>query len=41
MTECFVSGEHRITRENYEEELRKMKSMIDAYDYDALFGESE
>lgn len=41
MTDCFVSGEHRITGENYEEELQKMKGMIDTYDYDALFRESE
>ena len=39
MMECFVSGEHRITRENYLEELQRMRSMTDAYDYDALFAD--
>lgn len=41
MTECFVDGTHRITADNYEEELQRMKSMIDTYDYDALWMESE
>jgi len=36
MTECFADGRHRLTGDNYEEELRKMKRMIDGYDYDAL-----
>ncbi len=40
MTECFVSGEHRVTQENYREELQQMRSMIDAYDYEALFAGS-
>lgn len=41
MTECFADGTHKLSEENYEEELQRMKSMIDAYDYDALFTEGE
>lgn len=41
MAEAFVSGKHEIGRDNYEEELKKMKSVIENYDYEALFSESE
>ncbi len=40
MTECFVDKTHRLSRDNYLEELQRMKSMIEAYDYDALFTET-
>ncbi len=43
MTHCFADGRnyYRLSRDNYKEELQKMKRMIDGYDYDALLGESE
>ncbi len=39
MTDCFSDGRHRIAVENYEEELQKMKRMVEEYDYAALFTE--
>lgn len=41
MTDCFVSGECRLSRENYTEYLRQWKTLIDTYDYDALLAEKE
>ncbi len=37
MTSCFANEMCRISEENYKEELQRMKSMIETYDYDALF----
>ena len=38
-TECFVSGEHEITKENLEEELSAFRKVIDEFDYEGLFEE--
>ncbi len=37
MTECFASGEHRVTEENLAEELGKMRRIVLGYDFDELF----
>ncbi len=37
MTECFVSGECEVTEDNLEEELRKMREIVDEYDFEELF----
>ena len=37
MTKCFCDGTDRITKENYKEKLLEMKTLIDNYDYEALF----
>lgn len=39
MTECFASGERRITSENLTEELDRMRSIAAEYDYEGLFSE--
>lgn len=39
MAECFVSGEHEITKENLEEELSAFRKVIDEFDYEGLFEE--
>lgn len=36
MTDCFLDGTDRVTKDNYEEMLAEFKRMIDAYDYEAL-----
>ena len=37
MTECFASGEHRVTKGNLEEELEEMRSIVLGYDFEELF----
>ena len=42
MKQCFALGKYyRITEDNLEEELQKLKDMVDGYDYDALLAERE
>lgn len=38
MLECMANGKYLITKENYIEELEKMKMIATNYDYEALFG---
>lgn len=38
MTQCFVNGDHRLTSENYVEELEKLKNMVEQFDY-SQFGD--
>ena len=33
MTECFATGEHRLTLDNYEREIDKIKEIVDTFDY--------
>lgn len=37
MTECFAGKECRITRENMDEELEKMRKIVEDYDFATLF----
>ena len=37
MAECFASGECRVTEENLEKELEKMRQIVYAYDFEELF----
>ena len=40
MTECFADGEHEIkSMEQFEDELGKMKQIIDEFDFEGLFSE--
>ncbi len=40
MVECFKSGEHEIkSSSQMEEELKKMRSIVEGFDYDELFDE--
>lgn len=41
METCFADGSHRLTVNNYKEELQKLKHLTDTYDYDALLAEEE
>ncbi|MCL1874967.1 MAG: hypothetical protein FWF87_01755 [Synergistaceae bacterium] len=40
MVDCFKNGTHKLTAENYEAELVKMKDLVRNFDYGILFGES-
>lgn len=37
MTECFADGECAVTEENLEEELEKMRKIVEEYDFEELF----
>ncbi len=37
MTECFVSGECEVTKDNLKEELHKMQEIVETYDFEELF----
>lgn len=37
MTDCFMDGTDRITKENYKEKLSEFGKLTDSYDYEALF----
>lgn len=37
MTECFADGSCEVTEENLESELRKMREIVDNYDFQELF----
>lgn len=39
MEKCFAEGKNQITAENYKEKLWEMKTLIDTYEYEALFSE--
>lgn len=39
MAECFVTGEHRVTKESYEEELAGMKKLVEGYPYQEFWEE--
>jgi len=39
MAECFVNEEHRITMENYQDEISKMEELAKNFDYEKLFSE--
>jgi len=41
MLDCFENGENEITKENYKNELDKMKAFAFSYDYDTLLSERE
>ncbi len=40
MVNCFKDGTHRLTTENYEDELSKMRSLVNNFDFGLFFGES-
>jgi hypothetical protein len=40
VVDCFQNGKHRITAQNYVDELAKLKDMAANFDYGILFGES-
>jgi hypothetical protein len=33
---CFADGRHLVTRENYREELDKMRDLAEGFDYDVF-----
>ncbi len=39
MLNCFRSGEHRLTKDNYEDYIQKITDFYMNYDYDAVFGD--
>ncbi len=40
MTECFANGEHEVLNsEQFEDELIKMRQIIDDFDFEGLFAE--
>lgn len=36
MAECFRTGEHRLTQENLEEQIKMFECIVEEYDYDGL-----
>ena len=39
MIQCFCSGEHKVTKDNLEEELEHLRQMASEYDYEKLWTE--
>ena len=37
MVECFANGNRRVTEENLEEELDKLRQLATTYDYEAIY----
>lgn len=41
MVDCFNNGTHRLTPENYEVEIEKMRDLAENFDFGVFFGTSE